>query len=218
MLKQIVLLGGGKGSFDAGRDQYSFEETYFIGIDRGAWRLLRLGLPLHLAVGDFDSLKKDERMQVETAAEEVLSLPQEKDDTDTEAALNIVAERWPHLPIHAYGLLGGRLDHMLSNLYLVMEERYQVLTGSWFFYHPDYQVEVLRPGEHDIQAECRYSYLSFACLTPVSGLTLENVKYPLVDKNVSHAYTYVSNEFLPGQPSMRCSFREGYVLAIQARD
>lgn len=60
-----------------------------IGADRGAWFLYRLGIRPDYLIGDFDSIDDDERQALASWQLPLSVLPTHKDDTDTEAALNL---------------------------------------------------------------------------------------------------------------------------------
>ena len=49
----------------------------------------------------------------------ILSKPdQKKDDTDLELALLTIFEQNPQAAVTIFGALGGRIDHMLANVFL----------------------------------------------------------------------------------------------------
>lgn len=90
----------------------------FVGVDRGAFYLLKQGLPLDLAVGDFDSVSDEELLRIKAGAKEVIQAQPEKDDTDLELAVLACFERYPDAYLTIFGAFGGRLDHALERLRL----------------------------------------------------------------------------------------------------
>ncbi|KAF1301201.1 thiamine diphosphokinase [Enterococcus saccharolyticus] len=189
---------------------------YYIGIDRGGLFLQQQGLPLDIAVGDFDSLNEKERNLVFQTAKEVHQSPSEKDDTDTQLGLLIALQRFPEAKITLIGATGGRIDHFLANLWLVLEPRFQPFSQQIFLKDMQNTIQFLLPGEHTIWQEPDMKYLAYCCLTPVSALTLTESKYVLHEVDVMQPTSYASNEFLTNQAKI--SFKKGLIAVIQSKD
>lgn len=94
------------------------EGDLVIAADSGYRNARLMGVSPSVAVGDFDSLARDE--QSFSSDTKVIRLPAEKDLSDTQAAVNIALERGAD-EIVIIGGLDGRLDHTMANM-LVVEE------------------------------------------------------------------------------------------------
>ncbi|MFC4772484.1 thiamine diphosphokinase [Enterococcus hermanniensis] len=209
----VLLVAGGDSSHWP-----AFSNTYdkIIGIDRGNLFLLRQGIIPDLAIGDFDSLNTLEKKEVFSQVPEILSAPAEKDDTDTQLALVTTFERFPAADVTIIGATGGRLDHLLANIWLGVEPRFSPFLSQIRLEDQGNSVRYLAPGHHAIEKETDMKYLAFCCLTPIKKLTLKNVKYELVETDFLQPTSLASNEFLMGKANI--SFSEGVIAVIQSRD
>lgn len=89
-----------------------------IAVDKGYEAFDRAGIMPHLLVGDMDSVSSEalERAQKSTQIER---LPCQKDDTDGVHAVDVAIARGAK-QITILGALGGRMDHALANLMLLV--------------------------------------------------------------------------------------------------
>ena len=108
-MTNIAVLAGGAPSF------IPKVYDYYV-VDRGALRLLEEDYPLHLAIGDFDSVSQTELETIKTKAQFFVQALAEKDDTDTELALKEVFSRYPKAQVTVYGAFGGRIDLSLIHI------------------------------------------------------------------------------------------------------
>lgn len=193
-------------------------ETFdlFVGIDRGSLYILEQGWPLTMAVGDFDSLNAAEKEQVFQYAQEVVSSQPVKDDTDTQLALESLFARWPEAQATIIGATGGRLDHLLANIWLGVEPRFQPFVTQIRLWDQQNYLQYFLPGEHLVKKQSGYKYLAYCCLTPVQNLTLTHSKYLLDHVQVTVPTSYASNEFL-GEVA-QFSFDSGVIAVIQSKD
>ena len=86
-MEVVIVLGGPntKENIKAlleNRYGKAYEDFRFVGVDGGALRLLDQHLSMEVAIGDFDSVTKEQRDLIHEAAGTVVQLPSEKDDTD----------------------------------------------------------------------------------------------------------------------------------------
>ena len=110
------------------------------------------------------------------------------------------------------------MDHFLSILYLVYQERFQAVLSRLVFCSPKNSLRVYQPGHYQVEQDHSDNYLSYIGLTPIKGLTLRQVKYTLESADYDVPRALVSNEFLAeGQPA-EFSFESGLLAVIQSRD
>lgn len=198
----------------AGRPASLTEESYdyYVGIDRGALFLLEEHQDLDLAVGDFDSVSKEEFDKLSEAAHELVKLPAEKDQTDLEAGLDQVLSRFPDAEIMIIGALGGRLDHHLTNVYLPLHlacpERISLKDNQNF-------VTYLTQGQHTIRKIEGYPYLGIVQVGTNRSLEIKNAKYPLKAED-NFANIYASNAFI--SETMELKIAQGKLIVIYSKD
>lgn len=110
-MKTVIVLGNIE-NIDL-KDLYN---SYLIGVEYGAYRLISKGLQPDLAIGDFDSVDIDTFKKIEQGSKKLIKLNPVKDITDTEAAvLNAVCDDIVILG----GIKGKRIEHFYANLMLL---------------------------------------------------------------------------------------------------
>ncbi|GEP22781.1 MAG: thiamine diphosphokinase [Lentilactobacillus diolivorans] len=188
----------------------------WIGIDRGNLHLIRMGIDPIVAIGDFDSLKPQELQLVRDHIPDIRQSIPEKDDTDTQLGLKVAIEEHQADRLDIYGATGGRLDHFLANLWMVLEPRFKKYAPKIRMIDRQNTITFFLPGEYEINKEPDKKYLAFVALTPMDHLTLFDEKYKLNDYQVKRPISLASNEFV-GQTA-RFKFASGMMCVIQSRD
>lgn len=187
-----------------------------LGVDRGALRLLDAGLSPTVAIGDFDSLGEGELQRLAAAGIPLEQYPAGKDETDSELAL-IRALTYQPAEIVMYGALGGRLDHSLANIHLLwtahragVRMRIESRQNRLRLLSPLFpQLEIKRDG---------YRYVSLLPLeSPVTGITLDGFRYPLLDATLTTGSTRgISNELVADRGTI--SIKSGLLLVMETSD
>lgn len=203
-----MVAGGDKGEIPPSYD-------LFVGVDRGSLYLLGHGLPLDLAVGDFDSVSIEEREQICQATTIFIEAPAEKDDTDLELALKEVFARYQGAQVTVFGAFGGRLDHMMSNLFLASEPDLAPYMRQLELVDDMNIVRFYPAGCHRISPIEGMTYVSFMP-SDESRLTIADAKYPLDESNYFFKKCYSSNEFIGKE--IEFTIDKGYVVLIYSRD
>lgn len=186
----------------------------WAGADRGALRLLELGYEPVMAVGDFDSLTEEEAARVLPQIPHVFRSNPEKDYTDTERLVREVEDMYHPNEIEIYGATGGRIDQLLSNLFVFATPELRQVAHKVRLMDRQNDIRFYLPGEHAIAQVPEMKYVCFMPLTPVSDLKLLDEKYPL--EWSGDPYAWSSNEFT--DPVNHFSFTKGVVAVIQSRD
>ncbi|MDL2205672.1 thiamine diphosphokinase [Eubacteriales bacterium OttesenSCG-928-N13] len=175
----------GAGSFDVMHVPNA--NDFVIAADGGHSHLLRIGQPVDLLLGDFDSL------DVLPNDVQLMRMPPEKDDTDTMLAVKLGLEKG-FRRFAIYGGLGGRLDHTMANVqalsHLAMRDARGFLIGEGMV------LTAVRDGELLIPAG-KTGYISVFCMgDQATGVDLIGLRYPLHDATLTQDVPLgVSNEF-----------------------
>lgn len=188
----------------------------WIGIDRGNLHLIERGIDPLVAIGDFDSLKPAELQLVRDHIKDIRQSIPEKDDTDTQLGLKVALQEHHADRLDIYGAAGGRLDHFLANLWMVLEPRFKPYAPKIRMIDKQNTITFFLPGTYQIKKEPDKKYLAFVALTPMDHLTLFDEKYQLNDYQVKHPMSLASNEFV-GETA-RFKFGSGVMCVIQSKD
>lgn len=181
----------------------------YLGIDYGAYLLARAGKRMVLAIGDFDSVNVEQLNLIKEMSDEVIVLPREKDESDTESAIRSAREhQYEHIEL--WGAMQGRADHFLSNILLLYHGNEDIeLTDE------HNRVRVLKEGVHTV-AKDQFTYLSLLVLQ-AAKVSIEGVKYPLYQRRIVPGSTFtVSNEIVADFATITVYY--GKVIVIQSRD
>ncbi len=206
-MKKCVIVGG------ADINNYEYINTliskddYIIYCDSGLKHMDKLGLKPSLIVGDFDS-HVNPHMDVET-----IVLPVVKDDTDTVYAAKEGVKRGFE-DFVLIGVIGGRLDHSLANVSILLYLRKEGVDGIIV---DDYSVMKI-VGQKTEYIPDKYSYFSLVNITgKAEGITIKNAKYEIQNAVITTDYQYgVSNEITPGKVA-EVSVSDGELLLIMVR-
>ncbi|WP_026570406.1 MULTISPECIES: thiamine diphosphokinase [Sediminibacillus] len=210
----IGIVGGGPESYVPDLKAYP-DVTCWIGADKGAVTLIQQGMSPDLALGDFDSVTKEELKMIRAYAREVKVFPPEKDETDLELAVLEALQR-KGSSIYFFGVTGGRLDHSLANVQQLYRLEKQNIQGT--IIDKGNKISLAFPGTIQVRKDNMYPYISFLPFThSVSELTLQHFYYPLESGYLEWGSTLcMSNQLLSEKGTF--SFSEGILMIIKSRD
>ena len=181
-----------------------------IAADGGAEHAVGLNKFVTLLVGDLDSISPETLAHLKQGGTEVQQYPTAKDQTDLELALLAAAERdagW----IRVIGALGGRLDHMLANIYLL---NLPELAGRDVRFVAGAQSTwLLGPGDHELPGDIGDLVSLIPLTDAVEGITTQHMAYPLRDETLKFGPARgVSNVIRDQYP--RVMFRTGKLIVV----
>ena len=186
-----------------------------IAADHGAAHARAWGWPLHLLVGDLDSLGIEEAARVIDSGVPVITAPAAKDETDLELALAHALARGAS-EIIICAALGGRSDHMLANVLLLARPKLADLAVT--LVDGRESIRLLRGGgsapPHLELLGAKGDLLSLLPLgCDAVGVTTEGLQYPLHDETLFLGQARgVSNVFTSARADI--TLRRGLLLVI----
>ena len=187
----------------------------WVGADRGALRLVKRGIQPVMVVGDFDSIDAAELQTVKDALVGAVVVKPDQDHTDTQLAIKSIFEQLQPDAVHLYGATGGRLDHLLANMWLVLDPVFRQWAPQIKLIDKQNSVQFFLPGDYQITKEADKRYLAFVPLMPMH-LTLPDEKYQLDAAYNAYPISWASNEF--SGDTGHFSFDAGVLAVIQSRD
>ena len=172
-----------------------------------------LGLEPDYIVGDFDTVNHD--LLEHYKKEIILRHPPEKDQTDTELAIETALDAGCDRLIF-FGATGSRLDHSLGNIFLLESLlkrgiRAEILNENNRLYLKDKSFILKRN-------DTRGDYLSLLPLSEtVEEVTLSGFKYPVEKLTFYRERTLgISNEIT--EDEARVEFSKGTFIVVESKD
>jgi thiamine pyrophosphokinase len=195
MKKRIVIVGNGTLS-----KKYLGmikPQDYVIGVDRAAYWLIREGRCPDVAIGDFDSVTKEEFGEIKKSVPTTKQFPKDKDQTDMELAFAHAIKKRP-TEVLILGGTGSRLDHTLATWYL--------LDLLWEAHIPHMlvdeknRVRLVGRGRTILAPGGEYKYMSILPYTKTVTLALSGFRYNASKTTIMRGTTRgISNEIVERQ-------------------
>ena len=213
--KVAMIFSGGACREPEFYREYLSQGDLVIAADGGGGILFALGVVPHVLIGDMDSIGDEQLRNFEDQGVEVITMPQEKDYTDTELAFNLALEREAD-EILIFGAMGGRIDHALANLsLLILGDDKGVITR---IVDEDQELTLLTcGGKNRIPGRVGETISLVSLSYETTGIDTKDLKYPLDNGTLSFlSPNGVSNVIAGLDPEV--SYREGRLLLARVRN
>ncbi|HWJ80486.1 MAG TPA: thiamine diphosphokinase [Niallia sp.] len=212
----VYIMAGGPKDYIPELENYR-DNASWIGVDRGVVYLMEQSIPIEAAFGDFDSVTNEEWQQIEVSTNILKRFKPEKNETDMELAIQWAIDQGA-TSIKLFGATGGRMDHSIANLQLLLREVLRSEGVLIEIIDTKNKVKIVCSGTYTVEEDSYFPYISFfPYSTNIVGLTLSGFKYPLVRKNLPLSSTLcISNELI--RETGTFSFDEGILMVIRSRD
>ena len=190
------------------------ENDLCIAVDGGYEYCKLLEIAPDYILGDFDSIGEKEAENVaqiaKTEEDKVMILPVEKDDTDMLVAIKLGLSKG-YQNFRIYGGMGGRIEHTIANMQCLLYLKEQNAVG----YLMDGTGMILVAKEEEISfQDSMEGYMSLFSMGDNAVVTIENMKYPLQEKEVTNSFPIgISNEFIYGRKG-KVTVHKGAVVMI----
>ena len=186
------------------------KDDLVIAADSGLLNAQKLGVKPDVLLGDFDSLGEPD-VDPDT---KIIRLPVEKDDTDTQAAVDLALSQGAR-EIVIIGGLSGRLDHTLSVLAILEDlnaKHVHALVTSG-----QNRARFLR-NNSTLIARGKFRYLSLIAADPVvKGVSLDGCKYPLQKAKLTKTNQYAVSNEITGNCAL-ISVRKGGIYIVESAE
>lgn len=177
---------------------------YVIAADGGLKYLEQDGIKVDLVIGDFDTLhyKPDHP--------NVITLSEEKDDTDTLAAMR-EGIRKGYSTFHIYCGMGGRIEHTIANLQLLAYLSQNNRKG--FLFGQGCVITAVTNSSMEFSSNAKGHISVFSFSDTATGVSLKGLKYELDNATLTRTFPIgVSNEFT-GRKSV-VTVTDGTILIV----
>ncbi len=155
--------------------------AFIVAADSGVDRAIEAGVRVHVAVGDFDSITATGYVQIENEGVEIERHPASKDETDLELALTRALVAEPDRLV-VLGLDGGRFDHHLASVLLLIDSRLESVEVEG--YVGATKVSVIR-DKRTLTGRVGDIVTLLPVGGPAEGITTSGLKYPLSDATLA---------------------------------
>lgn len=177
-MKTCLIISGGEYSNLPDNQKYD----YCIAVDKGYEHALQMGVKPDVLLGDFDSMSRTYKESANTVmeAEEIITFPKEKDDTDTLLAVkHAIEEECDSITIIC--ALGGRLDHTIANIQCMKYASTQGVKCEIISNNEWMRTLTQEDGRVNIPKREGYSLSVFALSDICTGISIEGAKYCVED-------------------------------------
>ena len=202
-IKTVLIIANGKSPNKQLLQSLVEESDCIIAADGGSNICFKNNIYPDYVIGDFDSI--DNMLKSHFKNSEFIYRP-EQDEHDLLKALKFCETLKPQ-KIIATAVFGKRIDHILSNLFILQNGNFNFQIEFVDDYTKVFIIN--KKKEFNLLQNHPISFLSYK---PVFGVTLNGFKYNLDDKDFPNGFNGVSNEITENPASV--TIKKGIITAI----
>ncbi|WP_425807208.1 thiamine diphosphokinase [Desulfitobacterium sp. Sab5] len=212
---KAAVLANGDWDADWGSRELA-QVDVLICADGGGNSALQAGRIPEVLIGDLDSVSSENLEKCRRNGVIIQQFPREKDETDLELALEYAVKQLQSQPpgsnsqiIWLYGAIGGRVDHLLGNMALMLH--YYKKGFSIHLKDPLHEIYLFQG--RDILKGCPGQELSILPITETARVTTKGLYYPLKGEVLKQDSTRgISNVFAEEEAVVEVD--EGIVMLV----
>jgi len=207
---KIAIIANGAIEDYAYAKEIAQSRDYLIACDGGAVHALKVEIVPDLIIGDMDSAPKEAIDELLRHGSKQIIFPEEKDDTDFALAMERALSMNPS-SICVLGALGGRFDHALANVHVLIAAAKRGVPAE--IIGEACAMQIIE-SEAEIE-KSRYENISLIPISnEVTGITTRGLKYKLNGETLRIGTTRgVSNRFEGETASVK--IESGLLLAVR---
>lgn len=194
-------------------EQMVKEHDYIVCADGGVNHILKIDILPDIVLGDLDSIGKEELDILEKENIKIQKFPVMKDETDTELCIDYLLEG-NFKEITLIGVTGTRLDHTISNIYLLKKiylhgVKACIINENNRIYYENDEMSLGKRDNH---------YVSIIPLAKEGAIiSLDGFLYPLKMETLEFSTSKgISNKVLESFGKIK--IHKGEVLIIESKD
>lgn len=208
MNNAIIFAGGEITGFDL--KEFNILDKKIICVDKGLEFAINNNITIHVLIGDFDSVNKIYLEEIKKNKLEIKTYNSDKDMSDLQLAFEYCVNNNID-KIDLFGATGGRIDHSLSNIYLLKKYAQKGL---------DIRIinsnNIVRYINKDTQIKKSDWYFSILPTNEECIFSLTGAKWNLTNYKLEYGSTHtVSNRF---ENDLNIKIIKGDMYLILSRD
>ena len=191
------------------------EDVVIIACDQGCDILARHDIVPDIVVGDMDSISEEGLKFIKSHNVFTEKYPVEKDQTDSEIAL----EKTEGSDVYLITPFSGRPDHLIANIQLVLglrrEGRKVIIADGKTYCYPLYGEDSVEIDISSFDKPLSVSLVPWEFGSPVTGVTTKGLYYPLDGQDLVAGRTFsFSNHPVSKNGPIAVSIRAGLLLVM----
>ena len=172
----VLILANGELHQSPTLARLSQDADFVIAADGGAKHCKELKRLPDTLIGDLDSIPQELLKEFKTRNIEIIQHPVRKNATDLELAIDHAITKGA-TQIYFAGMLGGRWDMSLSNIFLLAQDKYEKIRLS--ILSSDCVLHILHPGKHSYATQIGQRVSLIPLKEDGQNITLTGFEYPL---------------------------------------